>query len=76
MALRSVPAHDFTQGTRAVAIIEKFLYIKGVAEGGYARAATIAWEGDSWEILKSWPKTIRLDIGTSLREMQLGRPRD
>ena len=44
------------------------------AEGEYARAATIAWEGDSWEILKSWPKTIRLDFGTSLREMQFGRP--
>lgn len=33
----------------------------------------IAWEGDSWDILKSWPKSIRLDFGTSLREMQEGR---
>ena len=32
------------------------------------------WEGDSWDILKSWPKSIRLDFGPSLREMQQGRP--
>lgn len=36
--------------------------------------ATISWEGDSWDILKSWPKSIRLDFGASLREMQQGRP--
>lgn len=38
------------------------------------RVATIEWEGDSWDILKSWPKSIRLDFGVSLREMQQGRP--
>jgi phage-related protein len=36
--------------------------------------AIIQWEGNYWDILKSWPKNIRLDIGTSLREMQHGRP--
>lgn len=37
------------------------------------QVATIEWEGDSWDILKSWPKSIRLDFGASLREMQQGR---
>ena len=59
---------------REVAIIEKFLYIEKVAQGENPRVATISWEGDSWNILKSWPKSIRLDFGTSLREMQQGRP--
>lgn len=56
------------------AIIEILLYTKNVAESECGRAATIAWEGDSWETLKSWPKAIRLDFGASLREMQQGRP--
>jgi len=60
--------------TREVAIIENFLYIEKVAQGENPRVATISWEGDSWNILKSWPKSIRLDFGTSLREMQQGRP--
>jgi phage-related protein len=54
--------------------IENFLYIEKVAQGENPRVATISWEGDSWHILKSWPKSIRLDFGTSLREMQQGRP--
>jgi phage-related protein len=44
-----------------------------VALGENPRVATIEWEGDSWDILKSWPKSIRLDFGISLREMQQGR---
>jgi phage-related protein len=36
--------------------------------------ADIVWEGDSFEVLKSWPKGIRIDFGNSLREMQLGKP--
>ncbi len=36
--------------------------------------ASISWEGDSWKVLKSWPKPIRSDFGNSLREMQNGRP--
>jgi phage-related protein len=60
--------------TREVAIIENSLYIEKVAQGANPRVATISWEGDSWNILKSWPKSIRLDFGTSLREMQQGRP--
>ncbi len=35
--------------------------------------ASISWEGDSWNILKSWPKPIQWDFGNSLREMQYGR---
>ena len=58
---------------REVAIIETFLYIEKVEQGGNPRVATISWEGDSWNTLKSWPKSIRLDFGASLREMQQGR---
>jgi len=58
---------------KVVAIIEVFLYIEEVALGENPRVATIEWEGDSWDILKSWPKSIRLDFGISLREMQQGR---
>jgi phage-related protein len=38
-----------------------------------ARIASICWEGDSWKVLKSWPKSIQWDFGDSLREMQHGR---
>jgi phage-related protein len=38
------------------------------------RIASISWEGDSWKVLKSWPKPIQWDFGNSLREMQHGRP--
>jgi phage-related protein len=38
------------------------------------RIASISWEGDSWKVLKSWPKPIQWDFGNSLREMQNGRP--
>jgi len=37
------------------------------------RVATISWEGDSWKVLKLWPKAIQWDFGNSLREMQNGR---
>ena len=37
------------------------------------RMATVSWEGDSWKVLKSWPKAIQWDFGNSLREMQCGR---
>ena len=37
------------------------------------RIATISWEGDSWKVLKTWPKAVQWDFGTSLREMQYGR---
>jgi phage-related protein len=39
-----------------------------------ANVARISWEGDSWKVLKSWPKAIQWDFGDSLREMQHGRP--
>jgi phage-related protein len=38
------------------------------------RIASISWEGDSWKVLKSWPKSMQWDFGNSLREMQNGRP--
>jgi phage-related protein len=45
-----------------------------VATNEKPRNAEIAWEGDSFEVLKSWPKGIRIDFGNSLREMQFGKP--
>jgi phage-related protein len=38
-----------------------------------AQAASISWEGDSWETLKSWPREIQHSFGIALREMQEGR---
>jgi len=38
-----------------------------------AKAASISWEGNSWETLKSWPKDLRHDFGVALREQQEGR---
>jgi phage-related protein len=38
------------------------------------RIASISWEGNSWDVLKSWPKAMQWDFGNSLREMQFGRP--
>ena len=35
--------------------------------------ASLSWEGDSLEEMKSWPKPIRIDFGYSLGEMQEGR---
>jgi phage-related protein len=43
-----------------------------VATNEKPRIADIIWEGDSYEILMSWPKAIRSDFGFSLREMQQG----
>ena len=41
------------------------------------RLATIAWEGDSREVLKSFPEDIRQNFGFELWELQLGeRPSD
>ena len=34
--------------------------------------ATIAWEGDSLEVVRSFPKAIREDLGADLRRLQLG----
>jgi phage-related protein len=35
--------------------------------------ASVSWEGDSWETLKSWPREMQHDFGVALREMQEGR---
>ena len=35
--------------------------------------ASISWEGDSWETLKTWPREMQHSFGVSLREMQEGR---
>ncbi len=45
-----------------------------MASADKAPIAAISWEGDSWDVLKSWPKAIQWDFGDSLREMQHGRP--
>lgn len=57
-----------------IAHIEKNLYSKTVNSAEKSRVAEIAWEGDSYDVLKSWPKPIRIDFGNSLREMQQGHP--
>ncbi len=44
-----------------------------MASSETTRVASISWEGDSWEVLKGWPKSIKWDFGNSLREMQYGR---
>jgi phage-related protein len=36
--------------------------------------AVISWEGDSREVLRTWPKDIRVDFGTALDDLQEGRP--
>jgi phage-related protein len=45
-----------------------------VAASNKPRVAKVYWEGTSYEVLTSWPKSIRTDFGRSLREMQEGRP--
>lgn len=35
--------------------------------------ASISWEGDSWDTLKSWPREMQHSFGVALREMQEGR---
>jgi phage-related protein len=44
-----------------------------VARSNKIPSATISWEGDSREVLRSWPKPIREDFGVALGEMQEGR---
>jgi phage-related protein len=45
-----------------------------VSASEHPRTAELAWEGDSYSVLRSWPKAIRIDFGNSLREMQSGHP--
>jgi phage-related protein len=37
------------------------------------RKAEVSWEGDSREVLRSWPKDIRVDFGIALDALQEGR---
>jgi phage-related protein len=62
------------QNQNNLANIEILLYSWEVATSEKPRMAEIVWEGDSFDVLKSWPKGIRNDFGNSLREMQSGRP--
>ncbi len=34
--------------------------------------AEVAWEGDSLEVVRSFPKAIREDLGADIRRMQVG----
>ena len=47
--------------------------MNAVKQTNSAPRASISWEGDSLEQLKSWPKDIREDFGNALGEMQDGR---
>jgi len=69
----STPASFTDTNNTVVAVIEKFLYSQQVNSAEKSRVADIAWEGDSLDVLKSWPKPIRIDFGNSLQEMQHGR---
>jgi len=68
---------------RPLAFIDVFLYYRTVSKSPKPRSAVpapastraqIHWEGDSREILRGWPATIRVDFGLALNEMQEGRP--
>jgi phage-related protein len=48
-------------------------YIDPVATATQARPALISWEGDTKQVIGSWPEDIRKDFGYSLYEMQQGR---
>jgi len=48
--------------------------VENVPSPEKTKVASISWEGDSWKVLKSWPKSMQWDFGNSLREMQNGRP--
>jgi phage-related protein len=37
-----------------------------------SKRAIISWEGDSLDVLKSWPRNVQRDIGLSLRNLQEG----
>ena len=43
---------------------------------GPSERATIAWEGDSRDVLKAWPNDVQRDIGHSLRKLQEGENPD
>jgi phage-related protein len=43
------------------------------AEHAHPKLAEIHWEGDSREILRSFPDDIRASLGFALYELQLGR---
>jgi phage-related protein len=62
------------QNQNKLANIEILLYSREVTTSEKPRIADIVWEGDSQQILQSWPKAIRIDFGVSLWEMQQGNP--
>jgi len=39
---------------------------------GDSATALIAWEGDSLDVLKAWPRDVQRDFGLSLRNLQEG----
>jgi phage-related protein len=39
---------------------------------GPSQRASIAWEGDSLDVLKTWPRAVQRDIGLSLSKLQEG----
>lgn len=49
------------------------LRAKGSIAAPAKAVARISFEGDSYDVLCSWPKSMRLDFGHALREMQNGR---
>src|ERR1035437_5031309 len=54
-------------------VLWKFCYICRMAKPVKAVRAAVTWEGDSREILREWPKDIRIDFGTALNALQEGQ---
>jgi phage-related protein len=44
----------------------------GTKHTGHSKTASISWEGDSLDVLKTWPRDVQRDIGLSLRNLQEG----
>lgn len=45
----------------------------GVCMNEQYSEAAIAWEGDSLEVLRSFPSAVRVDFGLDLRRLQMGK---
>jgi phage-related protein len=44
----------------------------GTEHTGHSKTASISWEGDSLDVLKTWPRDVQRDVGLSLRNLQEG----
>ena len=48
-----------------------------ITNGSSSRVKRLEWEGDSLEVIRDFPKEVRLNLGADLRRLQEGRkPQD